>query len=77
MVVLQSYSRFGTRLERTIESELRRVKLEYADILWLGWHNTPPKGGLMEAALRLKERGRVRHVAAPRRRCPCTWTAPA
>ena len=63
VIVLQSYSRFGTRLERTIEAGLRRLKLEYADILLLGWHNTPIRSGLMEAAVRLKDRGRARHVA--------------
>jgi aryl-alcohol dehydrogenase-like predicted oxidoreductase len=63
VVVLQSYSRLGLRLTPKIESSLRRLKLEYADILLLGLHNSVPRDVVMEAALRLKERGRVRHVA--------------
>jgi aryl-alcohol dehydrogenase-like predicted oxidoreductase len=63
VVVLQSYSRFGWRLEPRIESGLRRLQLDYADILLLGLHNSMPRAAVMEAALRLKERGRVRHVA--------------
>ncbi len=63
VVVLQSYSRLGLRLTPKIESGLSRLKLEYADILLLGLHNSMPREAVMEAALRLKERGRVRHVA--------------
>jgi len=63
VVVLQSYSRLGWRLEPKIESGLQSLKLDYADILLLGLHNSMPRAAVMEAALRLKERGRVRHVA--------------
>jgi aryl-alcohol dehydrogenase-like predicted oxidoreductase len=63
VVALQSYSRLGWRLTPKIESSLRRLKLEYADVLLLGLHNSMPREAVMEAALRLKERGRVRHVA--------------
>jgi aryl-alcohol dehydrogenase-like predicted oxidoreductase len=63
VVVLQSYSRLGLWLTPKIESSLRRLKLDYADILLLGLHNSLPRAAVMEAALRLKEQGRVRHVA--------------
>ena len=63
VLVLQSYSRWGTMLPRGIESGLRRLKLDYADILLLGWHNKPLPASLMDAAMRLKEAGRVRHLA--------------
>ncbi len=63
VVVLQSYSRYGWRLTPKIESGLRAMKLDYADILLLGLHNTIPRDAVMESALRLKERGRVRHIA--------------
>jgi aryl-alcohol dehydrogenase-like predicted oxidoreductase len=63
VVVLQSYSRYGWRLAPKIESSLRALKLDYADILLLGLHNTIPRAAVMESALRLKERGRVRHIA--------------
>jgi aryl-alcohol dehydrogenase-like predicted oxidoreductase len=63
VVVLQSYSRRGWRLTPRIESGLRALKLDYADILLLGLHNAVPRDAVMDAALRLKERGRVRHIA--------------
>lgn len=63
VIVLQSYSRFGWRLEPRIESSLRRLNLDYADILLLGLHNSLPRPAVMEDALRMKERGRVRHIA--------------
>jgi len=63
VVVLQSYSRNGVLLGHRLESGLRRLRLDYVDILLLGWHNTPLSERLMESALRLKERGRIRHIA--------------
>ena len=63
VVVLQSYSRLGWRLIPRIESGLRQLKLDQADLLVLGLHNTPPRPAVMDAALRLVERGRVRHIA--------------
>lgn len=63
VVVLQSYSRYGTLLRRRVESGLRDLRLDYADILLLGWHNGPLSPRLLEAALRMQQRGRVRHLA--------------
>ncbi len=63
VVVLQSYSRLGLRLRPRIEAGLRRLNLEYADVLLLGLHNSLPRPAVMEAAMWLKERGRVRHLA--------------
>lgn len=63
VVVLQSYSRHGLWLGHRTESGLRGLRLDYADILLLGWHNEPLSPRLMEAALQLQQRGRVRHIA--------------
>jgi len=63
VVVLQSYSRHGLLPRRRIESGLRLLKLAYADILLLGWHNHPLSPRLIERALDLQQRGRVRHIA--------------
>jgi aryl-alcohol dehydrogenase-like predicted oxidoreductase len=63
VVVLQSYSRHGLLLKHRIETGLRGLGLDYADILLLGYHNQPLSPRLMEAALRLQQRGRVRHLA--------------
>jgi aryl-alcohol dehydrogenase-like predicted oxidoreductase len=63
VVVLQSYSRYGLLLRRRIESGLRDLRLDYADILLLGCQNRPLSPRLMEAALQMQQRGRVRHIA--------------
>ncbi len=62
VVVLQSFSRWGLRLAHNVESGLRKLNLEYADVLLLGWHNVKPAERLMEEALRQQERGTVRHL---------------
>jgi aryl-alcohol dehydrogenase-like predicted oxidoreductase len=63
VVVVQSCSWQGLLLGHRIESDLRGLRLDYADILLLGWHNRPLSPRLMEAALRLRQNGRVRHLA--------------
>jgi predicted aldo/keto reductase-like oxidoreductase len=62
-VVLQSYSRFAWLLESSFFSGLRSLRTDYADVLLLGLHNVPPSAAVIERALRLKEKGWVRHVA--------------
>ena len=39
VVVLQSYSRAGGLLDRSVEKGLRKLGIDYADVLLLGWHN--------------------------------------
>jgi len=63
VVVLQSYSRYGLLLRPRIESGLRGLRLDCADILLLGCQNRPLSPRLLEAALRLRQSGRVRHIA--------------
>jgi aryl-alcohol dehydrogenase-like predicted oxidoreductase len=42
---------------------LRRLRLDHADVLLLGWHNHAPSEAIFETCLELKRRGRVRHIA--------------
>lgn len=63
VVVLQSYARHRPLLEWSVTRGLRQLKLEYADVLLLGWHNEEPKKELIDRALELKERGIVRKIA--------------
>jgi aryl-alcohol dehydrogenase-like predicted oxidoreductase len=62
-VVLQSYSRWGWHLERSVEGAIRKLGADYGDVLLLGWHNTPPPQSVVDAALELKHRERVRSIA--------------
>lgn len=63
VVVLQSYSRVGPLLEHFVERGLRRLGLERADLLLLGWHNRMPGAGVLDAALRVCDRGLVGALA--------------
>jgi len=63
VVVLQSYSRIGGLLTIFVERGLRKLGLDYADALLLGWHNKPPSRAVLDAALELKAKGRIGHIA--------------
>lgn len=60
VVVVQSYARAGVALRPSLEIALRRLRMEYADVLLLGWWNAPPPDRILDAALALKEAGKVR-----------------
>lgn len=62
-VVLQSYSRWGWHLERSVEGAIRKLGMDYGDVLLLGWHNSAPPRSVVDAALELKHRERIRHIA--------------
>lgn len=61
--VLQSYSRVGALLTLFVERGLKRLGLDRAEVLLLGWHNKPPSPGVIEAAQGLRERGLIGHLA--------------
>ncbi len=63
VLALQSYSRWGWLLEQTFKRGLRSLGLDYADVLLLGLHNSPPPAAIVESATRLKEQGLVRNLA--------------
>jgi aryl-alcohol dehydrogenase-like predicted oxidoreductase len=63
VVTLQSYARWPAAfLTRAVESGLRRLSIDYADVLLLGWYNGRPPQAILDTALELKERGRVRSL---------------
>jgi aryl-alcohol dehydrogenase-like predicted oxidoreductase len=63
VVAIQSYARWpAALLQLNVESGLRRLGIDHADILILGWHNQRPPQGILDAALELKRKGRVRHL---------------
>lgn len=63
-VVVQSYSRLGCLVRPSLSLALRRLGLDHADLLLLGWWNRPVSRGVLDAALACKERGLARHVGA-------------
>jgi len=63
VVVLQSYARGpGIGLRAGFELGLLRLGLDHVDVLLLGWHNSRPGSAILDAALELREQGRVRHL---------------
>ena len=63
VITLQSYSRWAPLMEFTFKRGLRALKIDYADILLLGWYNKYPPAKLLERARQLKEKGLVRAIA--------------
>ncbi len=59
-IVAQVYTRFGWQLRRSVESFLRDLKLDHADVLLLGWWNAPPAERLLDLCRELKAKGLVR-----------------
>ena len=62
-VAVQSYARWpAAAMRASVELALRRLRLDYADVLVLGWWNQRPPQRLLDGALALREQGRVRHL---------------
>jgi aryl-alcohol dehydrogenase-like predicted oxidoreductase len=62
VLTVQSYSRVAALVAPSIEIALRRAGIDYFDFLLLGMWNAPPRPAIVDAALRLRESGKVRHL---------------
>jgi len=69
-VVVQTYSRSALALGPSLELALRRLRLDHADVLLLGWHNHEPSARVLERVARLQEKGMFRHLAVSGHRRP-------
>jgi len=63
VLVVQSYTRLAGLMAGSLERALRRIQYDYADVLLLGMWNGPVAPRILDAARRLRERGRVRFLA--------------
>lgn len=63
IVVVQVYNRVASMVAGSVERALKKGKLDYADVLLLGWHNSLPSSRLLDAARKLKESGKVKFLA--------------
>jgi len=61
-IAIQSYDHLGFYLPRSVEQALKKLGIEYADILFLGWYNSMPFKRVLDAALKLKQSGKVRFL---------------
>jgi aryl-alcohol dehydrogenase-like predicted oxidoreductase len=62
VILIQSYSRSPLLMERFFHQALRRLRLDHADILLLGWHNRPPSERLLERAVAMQAKGMFRFL---------------
>ena len=60
IVAVQSYTRFASLMESSVDRSLRFLKTDYVDILCLAWWNGPPPRRIIDAALELREKGKIR-----------------
>ena len=63
VVAIQSYSRWPKILHSSVDSALRKLRLESADILILGKVDKPPSPSLLDELLKIRESGKVRFLA--------------
>jgi aryl-alcohol dehydrogenase-like predicted oxidoreductase len=62
VVTIQSYSRMAALVPWSLERALRALRMEYADVLLLGYWNRPVSPAILDAARKLRERGLARHI---------------
>jgi aryl-alcohol dehydrogenase-like predicted oxidoreductase len=62
VVAIQSYTRFASLMEWSVNRALRFMKTDYVDVLCLAWWNGPPPRRIVDAALALREKGKIRSV---------------
>ncbi len=63
VVAVQSYSGRPGILRWSVDRALKKLKLEYADLLILGKADTPPSNELIAELSRIRESGKVRFLA--------------
>lgn len=63
VIAMQSYSRSALLMEAFFKAGLKRLGLDHADVLILGWHNKRPAQKILDRALSMKERGLFRFLA--------------
>jgi aryl-alcohol dehydrogenase-like predicted oxidoreductase len=63
VIVAQSYARWVWQLRRSVESFLKDLGLDYADVLLLGGHNSPPSRKILDACDEMRAKGLFRHLA--------------
>ncbi|MEO7651961.1 MAG: aldo/keto reductase, partial [Bryobacteraceae bacterium] len=62
VLVMQSYTRIAGLMGWSVERGLRKLRYDFVDSLLLGYWNSPVPPRVVDAAMRLRERGLVRHV---------------
>jgi aryl-alcohol dehydrogenase-like predicted oxidoreductase len=62
VVAVQSYTRWPSLMEWSVDRALRTMKTDYVDVLCLAWWNAAPPQHIVDAALALREKGKVKSL---------------
>jgi len=62
VVAVQSYTRMASLMEWSVNRALRFMKTDYVDVLCLAWWNGPPPRRIVDAALKLRDKGKIRQI---------------
>lgn len=63
VVAIQSYARWAGVFEKSAEMALKKLRLDYADVLILGKKDEHPSTELVERAVRMRQSGKIRFLA--------------
>jgi aryl-alcohol dehydrogenase-like predicted oxidoreductase len=63
VIAVQTYDHFGIAAGHFVERTLRTLRIDVADVLILGWFNHGPPKRVIDAALKLKDQGKIRFIA--------------
>jgi len=63
VIVLQTYDHHGAFMRRFVNKGLKSLKIDYADVLLMGWRNRYPRLRVMDKAVKLLEDGKIRFLA--------------
>ena len=62
VIAFQTYDKGGMLMRHFHEKGLRRLGVDYVDLLLMSWMRGMPRGRMLETALKLKEEGKVRFL---------------
>jgi aryl-alcohol dehydrogenase-like predicted oxidoreductase len=62
VVAVQSYTRWPSLMEWSVDRALRTMRTDYVDVLCLAWWNAAPPQRILDAALALREKGKVKKL---------------
>jgi aryl-alcohol dehydrogenase-like predicted oxidoreductase len=71
VIAVQTYTRVASVMGIGIDRALRALGTDYVDLLVLSWWQDVPPRRIIDKALELRERGKVKHLMMSSHRRPC------
>ena len=62
VIAVQSYTRMASLMGCSLDATRRALKVDQIDVLCLGWWNDEPPQRILDAAVRLRDKGAVKHL---------------